>query len=77
MLHERSDLDVAAAKELKDIISGAITQPDPDDFWKWPKPDAQAMEVLVLGHDDESVFTRVRPDRSVGAGHQADGTDVD
>jgi len=58
---------MSAAEELLDIGRRAVAEADPDDLWRRALQEAEALKVLVLGHENKSVSRRVCPDGAVGA----------
>ena len=76
MFHELHDLGVPGTEETCDVDRGAVAEPDPDDLRRWSEKNAQAMKVLVLGHEDEAVRAGICPDGPVAARRQTNSAHV-
>jgi hypothetical protein len=77
MLDELDDLAVPSAEEAYYIVRRAVAEADPDDLRRRAVQNAQAMEVFVLGHEDEPVCRGVHPDLAVASSCESNAADVD
>lgn len=61
MLCECHDVFCAEPQQASHVLGRAISEADPDDVGRRAEEHAQAVEVLVLGDEDESVRRRPGP----------------
>jgi hypothetical protein len=59
------------AQQLKNVRSSAVAQPQPHDLWRRSQQNAQPMEVIILGNENQVIGRRKVPDGPVRGSSQS------
>jgi hypothetical protein len=62
LLVESDDVIVTPPQELRDVVSGAVAEPNPNELRRGTSQDSQSVKVLVLADHQAPVLTRQVPD---------------
>jgi hypothetical protein len=76
MRHELVDRAATIAQQPNYVIGRAISQPDPNDLWRRPMKDAEAVEILILADNEKTVLSRIPPNCLIGSRAQANIADM-
>jgi len=62
LLTESDDVLVMAPQQLRDVVSRAVAEPNPNELRRRTMQDGKSMKIFVLTDDQASVLTRQVPD---------------
>jgi hypothetical protein len=73
---ERADILLMIRDELNELISGAVTDAEPNDFWRMPVKQAALLKVRIRRYDDKPIGASVLPNLFIGQAPQSALADV-
>jgi len=76
MFDEGAHLGVPGPKQPRDVSRCAVAEPHPDHFRRWAAQHAEALEILVLGDQNEISGGGLAPDRVIRSTPEAESDDV-